>query len=155
MNIKSLELKIPPVALTIIFAVLMWMFTLFTPEITIFQPIKVLVVLVLILIGSIISILGVWEFKQSKTTVNPMTPEESSLLVTSGVYSRTRNPMYVGFLCFLLAWGMFLANVLSLIFCSIFIFYMNNFQIKPEERALVELFGEEYSNYKQSVRRWL
>ncbi len=32
---------------------------------------------------------------------------------------------------------------------------MNQFQIKPEERALEQLFGAEYVDYKQKVRRWI
>ncbi|WP_367302116.1 methyltransferase family protein, partial [Vibrio parahaemolyticus] len=32
---------------------------------------------------------------------------------------------------------------------------MNRFQIKPEERVLERLFGEEYVDYKNHVRRWL
>jgi protein-S-isoprenylcysteine O-methyltransferase Ste14 len=32
---------------------------------------------------------------------------------------------------------------------------MNSFQIKPEERALASLFGEEFITYKSRVRRWL
>ena len=32
---------------------------------------------------------------------------------------------------------------------------MKGFQIKPEERALEQLFGAEYVDYKQKVRRWI
>ncbi|MFZ6044474.1 methyltransferase family protein, partial [Vibrio natriegens] len=44
---------------------------------------------------------GVVSFKRAQTTVNPMTPDASSALVTSGVYRVTRNPMYLGFLLML------------------------------------------------------
>jgi len=36
-----------------------------------------------------------------------------------------------------------------------FVLYMNRFQIRPEERALITLFGSEYSAYQTQVRRWL
>ena len=62
--------------------------------------------------------------------------------------------MYLGFLLALLAWAVFLANVLALLPVVAFVAYMNRFQIAPEERALVALFGAEYNAYKQRVRRW-
>jgi protein-S-isoprenylcysteine O-methyltransferase Ste14 len=63
--------------------------------------------------------------------------------------------MYVGFGLWLLAWGAFLASAWALIGVIVFVLYMNRFQIAPEERALRELFGEEFREYKRRVRRWL
>jgi protein-S-isoprenylcysteine O-methyltransferase Ste14 len=36
-----------------------------------------------------------------------------------------------------------------------YIWYMNRFQIRPEEAAMEEKFGEEYLKYKRRVRRWI
>jgi protein-S-isoprenylcysteine O-methyltransferase Ste14 len=36
-----------------------------------------------------------------------------------------------------------------------FIAYIQRFQIVPEERAMVKLFGAEFSAYQSRVRRWL
>jgi len=33
--------------------------------------------------------------------------------------------------------------------------YISVFQIKPEEIVMDKLFGEEFANYKKSVRKWL
>jgi protein-S-isoprenylcysteine O-methyltransferase Ste14 len=35
------------------------------------------------------------------------------------------------------------------------VFYVNRFQIEPEERILSGLFGEDYRTYMTRVRRWL
>jgi protein-S-isoprenylcysteine O-methyltransferase Ste14 len=35
------------------------------------------------------------------------------------------------------------------------VLYVTRFQIEPEERILAGLFGEEYSAYRNRVRRWL
>jgi protein-S-isoprenylcysteine O-methyltransferase Ste14 len=75
--------------------------------------------------------------------------------VRSGVYSFTRNPMYLGFLLVLVGWATFLSNALAFLILPAFILYMNRFQIEPEERALASLFAEEFVAYKSRVRRWL
>ncbi|WP_420538477.1 methyltransferase family protein [Marinobacter subterrani] len=66
-----------------------------------------------------------------------------------------RNPMYVGFGVWLLAWGVFLASVWALVGVVFFVLYMNRFQIEPEERALRESFGDAFRAYERRVRRWL
>jgi protein-S-isoprenylcysteine O-methyltransferase Ste14 len=42
-----------------------------------------------------------------------------------------------------------------LLFVPVYVLYINEFQIKPEERVLSSLFGPEYAAYKGRVRRWL
>ena len=68
-------------------------------------------------------------------------------MVHSGVYSLTRNPMYLGFLLILCGWAILLRNALVLPFLPMFILYMNRFQIQPEERALTETFGAMFTGY--------
>ena len=114
-----------------------------------------LVAPILAVAGIAISALGIASFKRAGTTVNPMKPELASLLVSSGVYRLTRNPMYVGLLLVLLAWAMFLAAPLALSGPLAFVLYIGRFQIAPEEVALSKLFGAEYVEYKAKVRRWL
>src|SRR5437763_12668176 len=97
---------------------------------------------VLSLLGLAIAIAGVISFQRAKTTINPTRPDSASALVASGVYGFTRNPMYLGLLLVLLAWGVFLANALALIWVPAFVAYMNRFQISPEERALTSLFSQ-------------
>ena len=84
-----------------------------------------------------------------------MQPESASALVVSGIYRLTRNPMYLGFLLILLGWALFLSNGLAVLAVPAFVFYMNRFQIEPEERALAAIFGAEFVAYKSHVRRWL
>jgi len=148
-----LELKIPPVAIVIFVAFLMWVGAVYVPGFDFqFPPIAVWV---FGLLGVITCSLGVLEFKRAKTTVNPTRPQLSSSLVTSGIYKHTRNPMYLGFLLILVAWAAATANILSFLFLPAFVLYMNRFQIKPEERALVGIFGDEFTTYCSQVRRWI
>jgi protein-S-isoprenylcysteine O-methyltransferase Ste14 len=154
-TVRNHELKIPPVLVALIFALLMWQIASVLPgTILAVSPRRVLIVL-LIVAGVIFSVSGVVSFKNANTTVNPLIPGVSSSLVTSGIYRLSRNPMYLGFLFFLLAWGVFLSNLYSILFSAGFVLYMNRFQIRSEERALLSRFGEEYSRYISRVRRWL
>jgi protein-S-isoprenylcysteine O-methyltransferase Ste14 len=87
--------------------------------------------------------------------VNPLKPQTASALVASGIYRYTRNPMYLGMLVVVVGWAVFLANVLSALAIVLFPAYITRFQIKPEERVLLSLFGEQYVHYSHQVRRWL
>ena len=106
-------------------------------------------------LGVVFTLSGVASFKQHKTTVNPMKTENVSTLVMSGVYKYTRNPMYVGMLMTLLGYFFYLGNPINMLFIALFIWYMNKYQIKPEEVFLTSIFGDEYAVYKENVRRWL
>lgn len=76
-------------------------------------------------------------------------------MVTSGVYRVSRNPMYLGFLLALAWWVVFLSHLLAFALLPLFMWYMNRFQIVPEERALAAKFGSEFTEYSRAVRRWL
>jgi protein-S-isoprenylcysteine O-methyltransferase Ste14 len=105
--------------------------------------------------GVAFSAAGIVQFHRSRTTVNPKKPETASVLVSSGVFKITRNPMYVGLALVLVGWAAFLSSPWTLVGPLAFGAYINRFQITPEERALSVLFGGEYSAYKATVRRWL
>jgi len=99
--------------------------------------------------------LAAWQFARARTTVNPLHPERSSALVTSGVFARSRNPMYLAMLMLLLAVGLWFGNWLSFALCPLFVLWINRFQIAPEEAALTRLFGEPFTAYCARVRRWI
>ena len=152
---QSLELKIPPLAVVIVTAALMWIAPRAAPAFRVVLPDRSALAACLAVAGVVTSVLGIVAFRRARTTVNPMHPESSSALVVAGVYRLTRNPMYLGFLLILLAWAIFLSNALAVLVLPAFVLYMNRFQIAPEERALTSTFGAEYVAYKTRVRRWL
>jgi protein-S-isoprenylcysteine O-methyltransferase Ste14 len=155
-NILSLlELKVSPVMLTVILALLMWPVAAHTPGFPMTPEWRLVSLIVLVAGGAVIALAGVWSFRKARTTVNPWRPHASSALVISGIYTRTRNPMYLGLLLALLGWGLYLANPFSLLVAVAFVPYMNRFQIRPEERALKQAYGDDFSQYCRRVRRWL
>ncbi len=155
MNLSSKKmLKIPPPIVTCMFALLMFGFSRWVP----FEYKLIYadwVTIVLLLFAVMLLLPAVVQFYQHKTTVNPLRPETTKSLVVSGLYRYTRNPMYLGMGACLLAWLIYLANPLNIVFLWGFVVYMNRFQIKPEEQALEMLFGDDYIHYKAKVRRWL
>jgi protein-S-isoprenylcysteine O-methyltransferase Ste14 len=152
---QGLELKIPPVALGLVTALLMWLASWIVPALGFRFEGRPVLAICLAIAGALISGSGVVLFRQAQTTVNPMKPESSSSLVQSGIYKWTRNPMYLGFFLVLVAWAFYLSNALAFLILPVFIAYMNRFQIEPEERALKTLFGDEFSEYATRVRRWI
>jgi protein-S-isoprenylcysteine O-methyltransferase Ste14 len=152
---KNLELKIPPLLLALIFGGLMWLVARQFPEATFPFDHAWMLTVALVISGTFFSICGVISFRRANTTVNPTAPEESSSLVTSGIYAWTRNPMYLGFQIFLIAWAVFLSNIYSAVICMTYFLFINRFQIRPEESALQSYFGAEYTAYKNRVRKWL
>src|SRR5262249_8005818 len=117
--------------------------------------VRVALAVAFVLVGQTISVAGIVEFRRARTTINPIKVNATSSLVCSGIYRFTRNPMYVGLFLTLLGWAVYLSNPLSLIFLLVYVLYITRFQIKPEERILLGLFGEPYAAYMQRVRRWV
>jgi protein-S-isoprenylcysteine O-methyltransferase Ste14 len=63
--------------------------------------------------------------------------------------------MYLGLLICLFAIAVYLGYTLNLLILPVFVTYMNEFQIKPEEDVMEQKFGDEFSEYKKEVRRWI
>lgn len=151
----TLELKIPPVVVALITGACMWLAARAVPGIEVSFPGHDVVSGMVALSGGFMALLGVVAFSRAGTTINPMKPGSSSSLVEAGIYSVTRNPMYLGVLLVLLAWAIYLANPLTVLFLPGFVWYMGRYQIEPEERALTSLFGQKYIAYAARVRRWI
>jgi len=152
---QALELKIPPPALMLLFAVTMWLLSVSAPSLALALPWRVPVALILWSAGIAIALAALFEFRRAKTTVNPFTPEAAAAIVTSGIYRYSRNPMYVGLLLALSGWFVWLSHLLAFVLLPMFVLYINRFQIEPEERALSAKFGGLFRDYRHSVRRWL
>jgi protein-S-isoprenylcysteine O-methyltransferase Ste14 len=152
---KSLELKIPPPAIALLAACAMWLVSRSAPLPGVPDDIAILAAGTLALAGVAIALAGVITFRQASTTVHPGKPQETSALVTSGVYRMSRNPMYLGLLLVLLGLAVLLSSAWSLAGPVAFVLYISRFQILPEERVLLAKFGEAYAGYKSRVRRWL
>jgi protein-S-isoprenylcysteine O-methyltransferase Ste14 len=152
---RALELKVPPVAQFVVAAVLMLLISVSATSGAFSFPGQLLAASVLLLAAGLVGLAGVRAFLMAGTTVSPLRPDAASRLVAHGIYRRTRNPMYLALLLALVAWGIWLGNAAALLVIPAFVLIMNRFQIQAEERALAQLFGEDFAAYKRAVRRWI
>ncbi len=108
---------------------------------------------VLLLAGLILIIGARREFARHGQSTEPR--QSISRLIDSGVFSVSRNPLYLGIVA-VLSGAALIFNVLwillmlvpSLILCQIIL-------IGPEERYLQHKFGDQYAAYARTVNRWL
>jgi protein-S-isoprenylcysteine O-methyltransferase Ste14 len=152
---KWLELRIPPLAVTVAVVAAMVVTVHWLPDLGAAWPSSTAVAAVIAVVGALLAILGVYEFRRARTTVNPLTPDNASRVVKSGVFRCSRNPMYLGMALLLLALALYQSHVLSFAWVAVYVIYLNRFQILPEERALEARFGDEYRAYAKAVRRWI
>ena len=154
-NMNWLELKVPPLLLFLIVAAGMWGLNQLIPQLSFTVPYQFVIGAVLILLGGLIGFAGLIEFARHKTTVHPLRPHKASKIVDTGIYRRSRNPMYLALLICLTGWGLILGNPLNLFLIILFTLYIDRFQIEPEEQAMIERFGDDFLEYRENVRRWM
>ncbi|WP_159736838.1 methyltransferase family protein [Vibrio atypicus] len=108
----------------------------------------------IICIGLVLSILGKQLFKKFDTNVK--TFDEPTVLVTSGIYQYTRNPMYLGFTIAMLGFSILMGgSLLSFLLTAIFFLITDRWYISYEEKMMHTKFGIEYEEYCRKVRRWI
>lgn len=120
----------------------------------IYSPARVAMGVSVLLLGLLVNVWPKVQFRRAGTTVNPLHPERSSVLITSGLYRYSRNPMYLGYALALLGVVVCQGMFIGLVSVAVFVGYVTAFQILPEERELSSRFPAEYAAYQKAVRRW-
>lgn len=152
---NTLKLKIPPPVYLLAFAGLMWAIHTGLPLLHLIPAPWNKLGLGLIAVAVIVDFWSLGLFFRAHTTFNPLHPERTQALVTTGTYRYTRNPMYVGMLIILSGWGFWLGSVSPLLLLPVFVWVLTVQQIVPEEIMLEQKFGDAYLGYKARVVRWL
>jgi protein-S-isoprenylcysteine O-methyltransferase Ste14 len=142
----------PPVLLTL-HILAAYMLNKFLPLSFAFPNVLKWIGYVLVIIGLGLAFNAVGRFMRARTTVDPHGSVSS--IVTSGPYRFTRNPIYLGFVCFLIGFLFMFKSYWGLILSPVFIVLMNTLVIQHEEAYLEKKFGDTYTSYKSGVRRWL
>jgi protein-S-isoprenylcysteine O-methyltransferase Ste14 len=104
-------------------------------------------------IGIVINIVADKAFRRAGTTVKPF--EESSSLVTTGVYRFSRHPMYLGLVLIALGIATIMGSLTPLVIVAILALLLDRVFISVEERMLEQRFGLAWLEYKKRVRRWI
>ena len=106
-----------------------------------------------LVIGIILNLVADGVFKKLGTTVKPF--EESTALITTGVFRISRHPMYVGMVLILIGIAVLMGSLTPYAIIPVFAVLMEIVFIRVEERMLEEKFSEAWLVYKEKVRRWI
>lgn len=90
---------------------------------------------------------------RAKTTIMPN--RGSDHLVTSGPFSFTRNPIYLGNTMLMIGIGLIAGIVWFILLAPVAAFVTQKLAIEREERHLEIRFGKKYRDYAKKVRRWM
>ncbi|MEO1149651.1 MAG: isoprenylcysteine carboxylmethyltransferase family protein [Pseudomonadota bacterium] len=150
-----MKLIIPPPVQGLIAGSAMWMVDAYLSVAPFEFQGRIPIAFGLIAIGLCVGLIAIGAFIKARTTVNPMAPDRATVLVVSGLYKISRNPMYFGLAVLLTGWGFYLGEAANLIVLALFISLITILQIKPEEEVLRAKFGDDYDDYCQRVRRWI
>jgi protein-S-isoprenylcysteine O-methyltransferase Ste14 len=115
------------------------------------------ILLALGLIGVLVFVLvtaaAIRALRRAGTTVMPTRP--ASVLVTTGPFSFTRNPIYLANTVLVVGIGLATGNLWLLLLAFVADFLTTKLAIEPEERHLGVAFGKRYRDYAKRVRRWI
>ncbi|MBB3764380.1 methyltransferase family protein [Sphingomicrobium lutaoense] len=103
--------------------------------------------------GAVIIVLALLRFGQAKTPPEPW--EETTALVTGGIYRRTRNPMYLGMALIFFGITLIAACLLLLALFVLAVVVIDRGVIRREESYMERKFGDDYRAYKAATKRWI
>ncbi len=144
----------PPLLYVLVFLAAIFLQKKFPIDNSIFHSLTIKIAGILFFIVSLLFLItSLRQFFISKNTLIPIRPASS--LQANGIYSITRNPMYVGLAVIYLGISCFVGNWWNIILFPLLLLFVQEYIIKREEKYLVRRFGQEYLIYKTNVRRWL
>ena len=147
------RLDVPPVWL-LGFLALAWVQGRYFPVgLSLSHPVTDFLSALLIGAGGILIALAVVELRKFSTTLHPH--GDSSALVTSGIFKRSRNPIYLGFLALLAGLLLCFDTILALPLVPIFLWLVERRFVIPEENQLRRKYRAEFARYCQKTRRWV
>ncbi len=109
--------------------------------------------LLLVAAGVGICVFAAAIFQARDTTKNPY--GEPTEFVVQRPYTFTRNPMYLGLATILAGFAIFFGSIVMLVAPVAFVFVIDRNIIPREEETMERLYGQQYLDYKNRVRRWI
>jgi protein-S-isoprenylcysteine O-methyltransferase Ste14 len=103
--------------------------------------------------GLLFIALAAMEFRRHKTTIVPH--ETPARLITSGIFKRTRNPIYLGDALILAGLILRWEAVLALPLIPVFVWVIEKRFIEPEENRMRRTFRADFARYCEKTRRWV
>ena len=146
-------IDIPPVWLALAIFVTWWTSVLQPTALRIDLPVLDLAGGLLVGGGVVLMLLAIAEMHRKRTTVVPHM--EASALVTTGIFARTRNPIYLGDALVLAGLALRWDSPIALILVPLFVFTITQRFILAEEDRLWRKFRADFAHYCQKTRRWV
>ena len=114
-------------------------------------PVRI-VGLILLFLGNIIFIVAMLTMRNNWRA--GFDSNQNTSLVTHGIYRYSRNPAFVGFDLLYIGCAAAFPNIINIVaaMACIILFHV---QILGEEKYCAEAFGQEYTEYRSKVRRYL
>ncbi|MGQ0589776.1 MAG: methyltransferase family protein [Sphingosinicella sp.] len=92
-------------------------------------------------------------FRRFRTRPEPWEPDQ--VLIRTGIYRFSRNPMYLGMALLCLGIAMFFESIVAFVLLAVTLVVIDRYVIAREEAYLTRQFGADYEAYRSKVRRWL
>lgn len=146
-------MRILPPPLALVFLLVMSGLRLWAPGPTVLPAPWNGVGLAPLVLGAWLLLAGSGRFRRIGTNIK--TFDEPGILVTDGLFSVSRNPMYLGFVLVLTGAGLLMGTASPLAMPILFALIADLWYIRFEERALRRKFGEAYEAYARRTRRWI
>lgn len=103
--------------------------------------------------GVLLALLAVMEMRRYSTTVMPH--QNANTLVQSGIFRRSRNPIYLGDLAIFLGLSLFWGALICAPLVLGLAWLLTDRFIRPEENRLRDSFGRAFDDYAARTRRWI
>ncbi|MEP1426904.1 MAG: methyltransferase [Tateyamaria sp.] len=146
-------IDIPPVWLVLAIIVVWWQARLFPLGLTLEGAVTDALAGLMIGAGAILILAAALAFRRARTTILPhQTP---AVLITTGVFARTRNPIYLADVLILTGFILRFDAVASLVLVPIFVWWIERHFIVPDENRMRRSFRADFAAYERKVRRWL
>ena len=152
---NALEHRVPPPIMVMIVGAVMWLIARYTGHVPAPDGWRLSLAAAVFALGLAFLVSGFLAFRRAQTTIDPVHLHAASVLVSTGIFSFSRNPMYLGFTILLTAWALYLSSPWAMLGVVAFVLFIHRFQILPEEHVMRAKFGSAYSEYQRRVRRWL
>jgi len=116
-------------------------------------PLRIIIGCFLFLVSGLTAVSAFMALNKNKTPFNPA--KSTKKIVCEGSFRFSRNPLYLALLLLSGVAAVVTGSVWLVLALIILFILLERFAIRPEEKYLTDKFGEEYLNYKASVRRWI
>ena len=86
---------------------------------------------------------------------NPKPTSTTNQIIKTGIFSYTRNPIYLAIIMFFFSMFFVFENVMYFLSAVGLAIWLHNYVIKSEESFLLNKFPNEYDRYMKAVNRWI